>query len=219
MVLGGHVVHVAIARVDAIVYDLGGVLLEVDFGRVMARWAELSGVDADRLRSRFRMGPAYEAHERGEIDAPRYFEAMRSELGLALDDAAFADGWNAIFGELIEPTVARVRSLASRVPQYIFSNTNAMHHEWWSRHHADALAPLRGHFVSHRMGLRKPELESFRHVARAIGVPPGRILFFDDTPANVEGARAAGLQAVLVRSPDDVAAALQPWLGESRGRA
>ena len=42
-----------------------------------------------------------------------------------------------------------------------------------------------------------------------------RVLFFDDLPANVEGARAAGMQAVLVRSPDDVAQALQSWLGET----
>jgi putative hydrolase of the HAD superfamily len=62
------------------------------------------------------------------------------------------------------------------------------------------------------MGLRKPERAAFERVARAIGVAPGRILFFDDTEANVAGARAAGFQAVHVRSPEDVAAALAPWL-------
>ena len=117
MVHRGHVVHVALARVEAIVYDLGGVLVDVDFARVVARWAELGGEDAARLRSRFTLGPAYQAHERGEIDAARYFASMRTELGLALDDAAFADGWNAIFGEAIASTVTRMHALASRVPQ------------------------------------------------------------------------------------------------------
>jgi putative hydrolase of the HAD superfamily len=169
------------------------------------------------LRERFNLGPAYEAHERGEIDAAGYFRALRAELGLALDDADFADGWNAIFGGAIAPTVERMHALAPRVPQYLFSNTNAMHHDVWSARYADALAPLRGHFVSHRMGLRKPTRESFHHVARAIGVEPARILFFDDTAANVEGARAAGLNAELVRSPDDVVSGLTTWLGEARG--
>jgi putative hydrolase of the HAD superfamily len=49
-------------------------------------------------------------------------------------------------------------------------------------------------------------------VAGDIGVPLGRILFFDDTTANVDGARAAGVQAVHVRGPEDVRAAVARWL-------
>ena len=219
MVHRGHVVHVAVARVEAIVYDLGGVLVDVDFARVVGRWAQLAGTDGKALRERFNLGPAYEAHERGEIDAAGYFRALRAELGLALDDAAFAEGWNAIFGGLIEPTVARMHALASRVPQYLFSNTNAMHHECWSRLYGEALAPLDRQFVSHEIRLRKPDREAFLHVANAIGVQPANILFFDDSAANVEGARAAGLQSVLVGSPEDVARALSPWLGETPTRS
>ena len=62
------------------------------------------------------------------------------------------------------------------------------------------------------MGLRKPERASFDYFAREIGVPAARILFFDDTAANVEGARAAGLAAVHVKGPDDVRDAVRPWL-------
>jgi putative hydrolase of the HAD superfamily len=50
-------------------------------------------------------------------------------------------------------------------------------------------------------------------------VPIDRVLFFDDLAENVEGARAAGMQAVQVRSPVDVAAALRPWLGDLRAPA
>ena len=66
------------------------------------------------------------------------------------------------------------------------------------------------------MGSRKPDRAAFEHVAREIGVPAGRVLFFDDLEENVEGARATGMQAVLVRSPADVAEALRPWLGDHR---
>ena len=217
--IGGHVVHVAIARVEAIVYDLGGVLVDVDFARVIARWAELAGVEPAVLLPRFTLEGAYQAHERGEIDTPAYFDAMRRELGVALDDAALLDGWNAIFGPAIAPTVERMHALAATLPQYLFSNTNAMHHAVWSSRYADALAPLREQFVSHLMGLRKPDRAAFEHVVQAVGVPAGRILFFDDTEINVVGAREAGLQAVHVRSPEDVAEALAPWLDDSRGHA
>lgn len=219
LVLGGHLVHVALPGIEALVYDFGGVLVEIDFGRVIARWAELSGADREVLQARFTHGPAYQAHERGEIDTAQYFGALRGELGIDLDDAAFLDGWNAVLGGEIVPTMDLVRRLAPTIPQYLFSNTNRAHHARWSSLHAGPLGLLRRHFVSHEIGHRKPERAAFEHVAREIGVAPRRFLFFDDTPANVEGARALGIEAVLVRSPEDVSRAVQPWLGGSRAWA
>ncbi|QJW85440.1 HAD-IA family hydrolase [Ramlibacter terrae] len=68
----------------------------------------------------------------------------------------------------------------------------------------EVLAKFRHVFASHEMGHRKPQPEAFRHVLDAIGVAADEVLFFDDTQENVDGARACGLEAVLVRSPRDV---------------
>jgi putative hydrolase of the HAD superfamily len=75
-------------------------------------------------------------------------------------------------------------------------------------HYAEVLESFRRVFVSSEMGLRKPERAAFEAIASAIGVRLEGILFFDDTRANVDGARALGMPAVLVRSPADVADAL-----------
>jgi len=75
-----------------------------------------------------------------------------------------------------------------------------------------ALPVFRKVFVSYELGARKPERAAFEAIARAIGVPLERILFFDDTAENVAGARAAGVAAIQVRGPQDVADALRPWL-------
>jgi len=194
--------------IDALLFDLGGVVVDVDFARVTQRWAELSGSDADALRRRFSLDDAYMRHERGAIDASAYFAALRETLGIDISDAEFLDGWNAIFGGVIpgiEPLLARA---ASRLPLYLFSNTNPTHEDYWVREYARTLAPFRRVFVSSSIGLRKPDRAAFDHVASEIGAAPGRILFFDDSAENVAGARTAGLQAVLVRSTDDVARAL-----------
>jgi putative hydrolase of the HAD superfamily len=198
--------------IDALLFDLGGVLLGIDFDRVTARWAELAGVPLASVRARFDHGEPYRRHERGEIDAAAYFEALRESLGIALTDADFADGWERVFLEEVAPTVALLPRLAQRIPLYLFSNTNAAHRDYWAARHAQALRPFRRVFVSCEMGVRKPERESFEYIAREIGVPASRILFFDDTLENVEGARAAGLPAVWVRSPADVEQAVAPWL-------
>ena len=63
---------------------------------------------------------------------------------------------------------------------------------------------MRKVFVSHELGKRKPTPEAFHAVAQAIYVPPERILFFDDTLDNVNGALAVGMQAVHVQSIADI---------------
>ncbi len=201
-----------VADIDAIVFDLGNVLVEIDFERVVAHWAACAGRDPAQIRSRFSHGPAYQRHERDEIGTPEYFASLRAGLGIDLTDAQFLAGWSQVFVREIEPVVAMLPRLAEHIPLYVFSNTNRAHHQEFARRFARALAPLRKVFVSHELGRRKPEREAFEAIAREIGTPIDRILFFDDLEENVAGARVAGMQAVLVRAPDDVLAAVAPWL-------
>ena len=95
-----------------------------------------------------------------------------------------------------------------RLPLYAFSNTNPAHVAHFSQAYAGVLGHFREIFLSSSIGLRKPDAEAYDHVIKAIGVPASRILFFDDSAANIEGARARGLCAIHVTSMDDVARAL-----------
>lgn len=198
--------------VDVLLFDFGGVIVGIDFDRVFDRWARLAGVPFEQVKSRFTHGDAYRRHERGEIGVAEYFAALREELGIDLADEDFAEGWAQVFLDEIPSTVEAIRTLGPRVPAYLFSNTNRAHYDLWSVRYAEALRPLRGRFISHEMGVRKPDAEAFERVAGDIGVPAARILFFDDTEANIDGARASGMQAVWVRSPEDVSRALRPWM-------
>jgi putative hydrolase of the HAD superfamily len=199
--------------IRALLFDLGGVLIELDWDRVFFHWGRCAGRPAAELRERFSFDVPYQRHERGEIDAAAYFASLRRSLQLDIPDAEFRIGWNALFVREIPEVVQMVRALRGRIPMYLFSNSNAAHLETWSARFAAALEPFEHMFVSSEIGRRKPSRDSFEHVAREIGVPVASILFFDDTPENVEGARAAGMQAVHVRSPQDVREALRPWLG------
>ena len=55
---------------------------------------------------------------------------------------------------------------------------------------------FKAEFVSSEMKLLKPSEAFYREVVRRIGLPPEQLLFIDDSMANVEGARAVGIQAV-----------------------
>ena len=197
---------------DALLLDFGNVLVEIDFARVTRHWAQAARIEPAVLASRFSHDEPYRRHERAEIGIAEYFAALRTNLGVALDDDTLLEGWNAVFVREIPEVVAMLPRLARRLPLYLFSNTNPAHHQFFARRYEEALAHFRRLFVSHELGARKPEPAAFLKVAHAIGAPPGRVLFFDDLPENIEGARRAGMPGILVSSPRDFVEAVRPWL-------
>jgi putative hydrolase of the HAD superfamily len=193
---------------DALLFDLGRVVIDIDFNKAIGCWAGHAGCAAGDLAARFVRAEAYRHHEVGKISDAAYFDSLRAGLGIGISDAQFLQGWNAIFaGEMpgIAPLLARA---AKRLPLYAFSNTNNAHAEHFPRLYAEVLGHFREIFLSSSIGLRKPDAAAYDHVVKAIGVPAPRIVFFDDLAENIAGARARGLAAVHVTSPDDVANAL-----------
>ncbi|MDP1864897.1 HAD-IA family hydrolase [Bradyrhizobium sp.] len=196
------------ASADALLFDLGRVVLDIDFNKALACWAGHAGCTPADLAGSFIVDDSYRHHETGAIDDAAFFQNLRGSLGIALSDDQFLEGWNAIFtGEMpgIAPLLARA---AKRMPLFAFSNTNPPHVAHFSKTYPDVLGHFREIFLSSTIGLRKPDAAAYDHVVKAIGVPAQRIVFFDDSADNIAGARARELIAVHVTSPDDVAKAL-----------
>ena len=189
---------------EALLFDLGGVVFEIDFEHAFEYWAAHAGVPVETLRPFYGIDPWYERHERGEIDGAEYFDALRDTLGITLSDEHFTAGWNAIFLREFPGISDLLEDLGNRIPIYAFSNSNVTHQRYWERKYAKTLGLFREVFVSCEIGLRKPESAAFRRVTSAMGVEPEAVLFFDDTHENVDGAREFGMAAIHVRSFDDV---------------
>ncbi|MBR0936670.1 HAD-IA family hydrolase [Bradyrhizobium jicamae] len=194
--------------VDVLLFDIGRVVLDISFDRVMAKWAGHAGRRPADLAKRFVVDDSFRHHEIGRIDDAAFFANLRRSLGIEISDEEFLEGWNAIFTGEMPGIASLLETAAKRMPLYAFSNTNPAHVDYFSVAYADVLRHFRTVFLSSAIGLRKPDAEAYDHVVKAIGVPASRILFFDDTAANIEGARARGLQAIHVTSTDDVARAL-----------
>jgi glucose-1-phosphatase len=152
---------------DALLFDLGRVVLDIDLNKTLACWAGHAGCKPDQLAGRFVRDEIYKRHETGEIDDAEFFAALRSSLGIGLSDAQFLEGWNASFaGEMpgIAPLLERA---ARRLPLYVFSNTNVPHLEHFSQAYADVLRHFRKIFLSSAIGLRKPDAAAYDHVERS----------------------------------------------------
>ncbi|MBR1246984.1 HAD family phosphatase [Bradyrhizobium sp. AUGA SZCCT0169] len=193
---------------DALLFDLGRVVLDIDFGKVVATWAGHAGCEPAQLVQRFSPNDAWHRHERGEISDAEFFAGLRVSLGIGITDAEFLEGWNAIFAGEMPDISASLARAGQRLPLYAFSNTNNAHVVHFSQAYAGVLGHFREIYLSSTIGLRKPDAAAYDHVVKAIGVPASRIVFFDDSAANIDGAQARGLAAVHVTGPDDVAKAL-----------
>lgn len=194
---------------DALLFDLGRVVLDIDFSRAIACWAGHAGCAPETIVARYVRDEAYRLHEVGKLSDAAYFETLRTALGIAISDDQFLEGWNAIFAGAMPDIAHHLPRAARHMPLYAFSNTNAPHVEYFSKEFAGLLGHFREMYLSSNIGLRKPDAAAFDHVVRAIGLPAGRIVFFDDLAENVEAARARGLQAVHVTAAADVGNALK----------
>ena len=105
-------------------------------------------------------------------------------------------------------TVKAVNELKGRYPLYLLSNNNPISMRHCLRVLRDnGLEPestFRGQFISSELKMLKPSPEFYNHVVRKIGLPAGEILFIDDNMANVEGARAVGIDARLYTPGTDL---------------
>ncbi len=192
---------------DAIVFDLGGVILDLDFSRTVDSFTKLFGRDASVLYTQMSQVPLFDRYERGETNSSEFRAQLSAFFGLErpITDAELDAAWNALLGDIPQAKLRWLVRLAQDTRLFLLSNTNEIHIErflldYAARHEATFGAwsgLFERDYYSHRMGLRKPEPAIFARVLEEHDLAPGRTLFIDDNPFNVEAARALGIQARL----------------------
>lgn len=175
-----------------VLFDLGGVLIELggveDFRRLAG-----AGDEAEIWR-RWLSSPSVRRYERGLCDRMTFATGMVEEFSLALPPGTFLE----LFGRwprgLMRGAAELVSSLSPGVQRGCLSNTNEMH--WAEQHDAERIRTLFDQqFLSFELGVVKPDREIYEAVLQETGISGESILFLDDNAINVEGARAAGLDA------------------------
>lgn len=191
--------------VDAVVFDLGGVILDL---AGLKDFLERHDLDLTTFFARALGSGAHAEFERGALEPEVYADAFLAEADLDLDRADFLDEFAGWPGDLLPGAadlVADVR--ATGVITATLSNTNAVH--WGSPFSTSTVLPMFDqHFPSYQLGLAKPDEAIFRRVVDELGVEAGRVVFFDDNLVNVEAAASVGLQAHHVQGPREARIAL-----------
>ena len=196
------------STVKALLFDMGGVVLDVDFNSVFSHLAVFSALPEADIKQQFTMDEHYRQHEKGLISGAEYFHYLRQQLQLTASDADMEIGWNAIFGQELTAALDAIDQVRGRYRCYGFTNTNAIHQAYWETHFPRIRRSFDHLFVSSEIGLRKPDAVAFAYILECAELEAENILFFDDSLENIEGARRLGLQCVLVDSPYAVSDAL-----------
>lgn len=178
--------------VDVVLFDLGGVLVELTGVQTML---ELTGIThTDELWRRWLTSPWVRRFESGGCSETEFAAGLVTDWDLPVSAADFLEAFR---GWPVGPLAGAeelVRMARANVAVGCLSNTNALH--WHDRFVSWPLLDLFEHrFASFEIGLLKPDAAVFEHVAARLGTPPERVLFIDDNAINVESAAAAGFRA------------------------
>jgi len=184
-----------IDSIDVVLFDVGNVLIRLNYDRIFRIWAEPGNHDPVKLRSKFEITEAFCEYERGHIGTEEYLVTLNQMLGTDLELAKFREGWNAIFDGEIDSMAELLDDVRDRARIHAFSNTNVDHVTVFGEY-SRLLDKFERVFVSNDVGERKPDKAAFDKVIGEIGVAPARVLFLDDVQDNVDGAIVAGLKAV-----------------------
>ncbi|MFT3748529.1 MAG: HAD family phosphatase [Agriterribacter sp.] len=191
-------------NIDNIIFDLGGVILTLDMPAAEQKFTALGVKNYNDLFRSGNVSSFFKEYEVGAIDNITFLNSLRDLAGLPLSDDKLTDAWNAMLGVFPKERIDLLHSLKSKYRLFLFSNTNAIHLEKFREIYAGSFnnASFDDHFekayYSQVLGMRKPDVESYKYIINEQGLNASRTLFIDDSAMNIEGARSAGLQAIHI---------------------
>jgi putative hydrolase of the HAD superfamily len=177
-----------------ILFDLGGVVVDVESDRLVHEVAQLLDRSFEEVQAEVYHEELLLPFELGRIGAPAYYEGLKRRLKLPWTFERFVVAWNGIFTENRDVTRA-IGRLHQRCALMALSNTNELH----LRHikaSFPSLSVFRDWIASCEVGLRKPDPEIYRVALDRAGVKPEAAVYIDDRPELVEAGRRVGLTAI-----------------------
>lgn len=192
-----------------LLFDLGGVIMDLDRDRCVRAFEALGMKDADDFLGVYGQKGAFLALESGEIDAAEFHRQVRGLIDN--ENITDKDIDNAFMQFLVGIPVERLKSLRKlheKYGVYLLSNTNpimmnARIAEEFRQEGFEISDYFDGVFTSYEAKCCKPGKKIFDYCEENGGLIPSETLFFDDSQANVDAAISYGFKAVLVKPGDE----------------
>lgn len=186
------------ANIKNIIFDLGGVILNIDPVLTLKRFETLGVKDTMALHKQLNTLGIFDNYETNTINSPEFRDAIRRVTDISLTDWQIDEAWNAMLLDIPEHRISLLNKLKAHYRTFLLSNTNDIHLNYYTRmlqaqHDINLNALFEKAYYSHLIGKRKPDKAAWNIVLQENNIAPGETLFIDDRLENIEAARELGL--------------------------
>lgn len=192
------------SRLKNIIFDLGGVLINLDFSKTTNAFRELGFPHFEEMFSQYKVDQLFGKLEKGEIDTKTFYTVMLKVGNDTITKNEIKSAWNSLLLDFRLESLDFLKELKKEYNLYLLSNTNEIHHEAFNiiLKNQIGLDSLDSFFTksyySHLIGLRKPNNDVFEFVMKDADLLPEETLFIDDTRTNVIAAKKMGFKTHLL---------------------
>jgi epoxide hydrolase-like predicted phosphatase len=192
-----------------LIFDLGGVILDLSVAHTLKSFSELSGIPQQQVHKIFTTSPGFSEYEKGTMDDQSFRQYLKQIYKVDASDEAIDVCWNAMLLGIPLVKLKLLQRLKDTYTVLLLSNTNEIHLSYINNVILPGVTGERSldlyfhkAYYSHRMLMRKPEPEIFEYVLKENQLNAEETLFLDDNASNIEGAASVGIKTVHVTTPD-----------------
>ena len=188
------------AKIKNIIFDLGGVVLDIDESIVYKELEKL-GINVSELPQSKEFREIMSKFDTGIYTAPTFRKKMKALLGLEkMTDQKFDSIWNAMLLDIPRERIEAIEQIKKHYKIFLMSNTNEIHYDLYVRdlqlrfgyNEFDAL--FNKSYFSFAEHLEKPDPRFFELILDHEKLNAEETLFIDDTAANIKVAKALGIR-------------------------
>jgi HAD superfamily hydrolase (TIGR01509 family) len=187
--------------IDAVVFDLGKVLLDFDYGIAAAKLAQRCKISSPEILKLIAQPPLLFKYETGLMSQEQFYQEICRVTGFCGDMVEFTGFFSDIFSPIPRMIELQADLRKRGLPTYIFSNTNdlAITH---IRKHFPFFHNFDGYILSYEHGSMKPDARLYEVVEEMSKQRGKSILYLDDREENVAAGAERGWQVILQENPD-----------------
>lgn len=196
-------------NIDTIIFDFGGVLINIDYHLTISAFKELGITDFEERYSQANQSSLFSDLEVGKISAQRFVNDLLQFLPKGTSPNKVVHAWNAMILDVPKSSIDVLTNLQGKYRLFLLSNTNEIHipkalTEWNKTTDVDFYDCFEHVYLSHEMGMRKPTEEIFKRVCAEQNINVENALFIDDSVQHIVGASNIGLNTFHLTSDTEL---------------
>ena len=194
----------------AIIFDLGAVILNIDYQKTIDGFTKLGIKKAATLYSKKVQNNLFNEIETGKISRQKFLTELRKQTDNA-NIKLIEQAWNSMLLDLPEERLELIKKLKSNYEIYLLSNTNTIHIEAFKKKLGNVkwlsfCNLFDKMYLSHDLGLRKPDVKIFKYILKEQKLKAEEVFFIDDSPQHISSAKKLGINCHHLLDNEDIIA-------------